>query len=45
MWCRVTRRVVITQNMTLDGVVENAGSWFDPTEESERGRELARITR
>lgn len=45
MWCKVTRRVVITQNMTLDGVVENDGSWFDPTEESERGRELARITR
>lgn len=41
----VMRRLVITENITLDGVVENDGSWFDPTEDSEQQRELAAITR
>lgn len=41
----MTRRLVITENITLDGVVENDGTWFDPTEDSDRGRELAAITR
>lgn len=41
----MTRRLIITENITLDGVVENTGSWFDPTEDSERGRQLADITR
>ncbi|MFW3171169.1 dihydrofolate reductase family protein [Geodermatophilus sp. CPCC 206100] len=27
-------RIVITQNATLDGVVEALGGWFDPTEEA-----------
>ncbi len=40
----MTRRVVVTENMTLDGVVENDGTWFDPTEDSDRGRELAAVT-
>lgn len=40
----MTRQLVVTQHITLDGVVTNDGNWFDPTEESERGRELARIT-
>jgi len=39
------RRLVITENITLDGVAENNGSWFDPTEDSEQQRELAAITR
>lgn len=41
----MTRRLVITENITLDGVVENDGSWFDPTEDSEQGQQLAEITR
>lgn len=40
----MARHVVVTQNITLDGVVENSGNWFDPTEDSDRGRELAAIT-
>ena len=39
----MARREVVTQNITLDGVVENDGTWFDSTEESERGRGLAAI--
>jgi hypothetical protein len=31
------------QNITVDGVVENDGSWFDPSEDSDRGRELAAV--
>ena len=38
------RRLIITQNVTINGVVESDGSWFDPTEDSEQGRELARLT-
>lgn len=30
----MARRLVVTENITLDGVVENDGSWFDPTEDS-----------
>ncbi|MGC5615450.1 dihydrofolate reductase family protein [Georgenia sp. Z1491] len=41
----MTRRIVITENITLDGVVENDGSWFDPTDDSTQGRQLAEITR
>jgi dihydrofolate reductase len=40
----MSRRLVVTENITLDGVVENDGTWFDPTEESDRGRELAAVT-
>lgn len=40
----MSRRLVITENITLDGVVENDGTWFDPTDDSEQGRELARAT-
>lgn len=29
----------------MDGVVENDGSWFDPTDDSEQGQQLAEITR
>ena len=39
------RRLVITENITMDGVVENDGSWFDPTEDSLQQRELATLTR
>ncbi len=38
------RRLVITENITIDGVVENDGSWFDPTDDSAQGRELAEVT-
>lgn len=38
------RKLVVTQNITLDSVVENNGNWFDPTEDSERGRALAAVT-
>lgn len=41
----MTRRLVITENITLDGVVESLEPWFDPTEDSEQGRQLAEITR
>lgn len=40
----MTRRLIITENITLDGVVENDGSWFDPTDDSEQGQQLAAIT-
>ncbi|HIW91625.1 MAG TPA: dihydrofolate reductase family protein [Candidatus Corynebacterium avicola] len=40
----MTRRLIITENITIDGVVENDGTWFDPTDDSEQGRELAAIT-
>lgn len=40
----MTRQLVVTQHITLDGVATNDGNWFDPAEDSERGRELARIT-
>lgn len=38
------RRVVVTQHISLDSVVENNDNWFDPTEDSDRGRALADIT-
>ena len=41
----MTRRLIITENITIDGVIENDGTWFDPTDDSEQGRELAEITR
>lgn len=40
----MTRRLVIDENITLDGVVENDGSWFDPTDDSEQGRQMAEVT-
>ena len=40
----MARRLVIDENITLDGVVENDGSWFDPTDDSEQGRQLAEVT-
>ncbi|MDJ0315059.1 dihydrofolate reductase family protein [Arthrobacter sp. H35-D1] len=39
------RRLVITENISLDGVIENDGSWFDPTKDSRQQRELAEVTR
>jgi dihydrofolate reductase len=41
----VSRRLVVTENVTLNGVVENDGSWFDPTDDSAQGRQLAEVTR
>lgn len=41
----MARRLVVTENITVDGVVENDGTWFDPTDDSEQGRQLAEITR
>lgn len=38
------RRIVITQNITLDGVIDNEQSWFDVTADTEQGRELAEVT-
>ncbi|MEU4829806.1 dihydrofolate reductase family protein [Streptosporangium sp. NPDC023615] len=38
------RRIVITQNITLDGVVDAEQSWFDVTADTEQGRELAAVT-
>lgn len=38
------RRVVITQNITLDGVVDNTEGWFDVTADTPEGRELAEVT-
>lgn len=40
----MARQLIITQNITVDGVVENYGGWFDPTEDSARGRALAAVT-
>lgn len=38
------RRIVVTQNITLDGVIDNAESWFHVTADDEQGRQLAAIT-
>ena len=38
------RRIVITQNITLDGVVDNEQSWFDITVDTEQGEQLAAVT-
>ena len=38
------RHIVVTQNITLDGIVDNTLSWFDPTADTQQGRELAAIT-
>jgi len=38
------RRVVITQNITLDGVIEMTRNWFDPSVDTEQGRQLAAQT-
>lgn len=38
------RRIVITQNITLDGVVDNEQSWFDVTADTEQGQQLAAVT-
>ncbi|MFC7545122.1 dihydrofolate reductase family protein [Plantactinospora sp. GCM10030261] len=38
------RRLVVTQNITLDGIVDNAKSWFDPTADTPQNRELQQVT-
>lgn len=38
------RRIVITENVTLDGVIDNEQSWFDVTADTVQGRELAAVT-
>lgn len=38
------RRIVGTENITLDGLVEHDDTWFDPTADSEQNRELAEVT-
>ena len=38
------RRIVVTQNITLDGIVDNAKSWFDPTADTPQSRELQEVT-
>ena len=38
------RPIVITQNTTVDGVVDAAQGWFDVTADTEHGRELAAAT-
>lgn len=38
------RRIVVTENVSLDGVVDNSRSWFDPTADTAQNRELAAIT-
>lgn len=37
-------RIVITQNITLDGVIDNEQSWFDIGVDTQQGRELAAVT-
>lgn len=39
------RRLVVTQNITVDGVIDGEGGWFDPTADTAQGRELAEMTR
>ena len=41
--CRM-RRIVITENITLDGVVDNDQSWFEVSVDTELGKELAAVT-
>jgi dihydrofolate reductase len=41
---RRMRRIVITQNITLDGIVDNEQGWFDPTADTVQNRELAEVT-
>ncbi len=38
------RRLVVTQNMTLDGVIDASRSWFNPVEETQQNAELAAVT-
>ena len=38
------RRLVVTQNITLDGIVDNNRSWFDPTAETAQNREMQEVT-
>ncbi|AGZ41888.1 dihydrofolate reductase family protein [Actinoplanes friuliensis] len=38
------RRIVVTQNITLDGIVDNARCWFDPTADTPQNRELQQVT-
>jgi dihydrofolate reductase len=40
----VTRRLIITEDITPYGVVEIDGTWFAPTDNDEQGRELAGVT-
>lgn len=38
------RRLVVTQNITVDGVVDNSRSWFDPTADTPQNREMREVT-
>src|SRR6476619_7077815 len=35
-WRREMRKLVVTQNMTVDGSIEMLGDWFDPQEQADQ---------
>lgn len=39
------RRIVMTQMISLDGIIDNGQSWFDPTAETTQNAEMAEVTR
>jgi dihydrofolate reductase len=42
----MTRRLVVTENITLDGVASTEDdAWFNITDDSEQGRQLAEVSR
>ena len=39
------RKLVVTQNITVDGSIEMIGDWFDPTgDNAEQSAELRRLS-
>lgn len=39
------RRIVVTQMISLDGIIDNEQSWFDPTADTAQNAEMAEVTR
>ena len=39
------RRIVVTQMISLDGIVDNEQSWFDPSADTAQNAEMAEVTR
>jgi dihydrofolate reductase len=40
----VTRKLVVTENITLDGVIDMSGGWFDPLDENVDQSDIAAAT-
>ncbi|WP_229051381.1 dihydrofolate reductase family protein [Aeromicrobium sp. Leaf350] len=39
------RRIVVTQMISLDGIVDNEQSWFDPSADTPQNAEMSEVTR